>query len=136
MTTLTQPGLSSLIDRLFAEADTAEDARWPAAAGDRADYRQYYGQLKDQPLPVSRATGKLLYMLARSIRASMGFRNTYEGRGGACYLERSQCAGENGCDQQCPRCSIVARKTGRFLCRACSQAIMIRKLTNLVRSSF
>ena len=62
MTTLTQPGLSSLIDRLFAEADAAEDARWPAAAGDRADYRQYYGQLKDQPLPVSRATGKLLYI--------------------------------------------------------------------------
>ena len=26
MTTLTQPGLSSLIDRLFAEADAAEDA--------------------------------------------------------------------------------------------------------------
>ena len=68
MTTLTQPKLKSLIDRLFAEADAAEDARWPAAAGDRADCRQYYGQL-DQPLPVSRATGTLLYMLARSVRA-------------------------------------------------------------------
>ena len=69
MTTLIQPGLSSLIDRLFAEADAAEDARRPAAADDRADYRQYYGQLKDQPLPVSRATGRLLYMLARSVCA-------------------------------------------------------------------
>ena len=69
MTTLIQPGLSSLIDRLFAEADAAEDARWPAAADDRADYRQYYAQLKDQPLPVSRATGRLLYMLARSVCA-------------------------------------------------------------------
>ena len=69
MTTLTAPGLSSLIDRLFAEAEAAEDARWPATAGDRADYRQYYGELKDQPLPVSRATGKL-YMLVRS---SAGF---------------------------------------------------------------
>ena len=69
MTTLTQPGLSSLIDRLFAEADAAEGARWPAAADDRADYRQYYGQLKDQPLPVSRATSTLLYMLARSVCA-------------------------------------------------------------------
>jgi predicted O-methyltransferase YrrM len=69
MTTLIQPGLSSLIDRLFAEADAAEDARWPAAADARADYRQYYGRPKDQPLPVSRATGKLLYILARSIRA-------------------------------------------------------------------
>jgi len=69
MTTLTQPALSSLIDRLFAEADAAEETRWPAAADDRADYRRYYGELRDQPLPVSRATGTLLYMLARSIRA-------------------------------------------------------------------
>ena len=57
MATLIQPGLSSLIDPLFAEADAAEDARWPATAGDRADYRQYYGELKDQPLPNSCATG-------------------------------------------------------------------------------
>jgi predicted O-methyltransferase YrrM len=38
-------------------------------ASDRNDYRQYYGLLKDQPLPVSRATGRLLYMLVRSVRA-------------------------------------------------------------------
>ena len=53
MPTLTQPALSMLIDRLFAEADAAENERWPATrAGDREDYRQYYGLLKDQPLPV------------------------------------------------------------------------------------
>lgn len=76
MTTLTQPALSILLDRLFAEADVAERVRDetenlspPQRAADRADYRRYYGRLKDQPLPVSRATGKLLYMLARSIRA-------------------------------------------------------------------
>jgi predicted O-methyltransferase YrrM len=69
MTTLTQPALSSLIDRLFAEADAVAKARAPAAADDRGDYRQYYARLKDQPLPVSRATGRLLYMLARSVRA-------------------------------------------------------------------
>jgi predicted O-methyltransferase YrrM len=70
MSTLTQPPLSTLIDRLFAEAEVAENARWPAMrAGDRGDYRQYYGLLKDQPLPVSRTTGRLLYMLARSVRA-------------------------------------------------------------------
>ena len=70
MSTLTQPALSMLIDRLFAEADAAENARWPTTrTGDRSDYRQYYGLLKDQPLPVSRATGRLLYMLARSVRA-------------------------------------------------------------------
>jgi predicted O-methyltransferase YrrM len=70
MSTLTQPALSRLIDQLFAEADAAENARGPATrASDRSDYRQYYGLLKDQPLPVSRATGTLLYMLARSMRA-------------------------------------------------------------------
>jgi hypothetical protein len=67
MTTLTQPGLSSLIDRLFAEADAAEHSRWPAAADDRGDYRQYYGQLKDQPLPVSRATAKPLWTLGPTL---------------------------------------------------------------------
>jgi hypothetical protein len=46
---LTQPALSMLIDRLFAEADAAENARWPATgASDRSDYRQHYGLLKDQ----------------------------------------------------------------------------------------
>ena len=70
MLTLTQPALSMLIDRLFAEADAAENERWPATrAGDREDYRQYYGLLRDQPLPVSRTTGRLLYMLARAVRA-------------------------------------------------------------------
>src|ERR1700722_12960983 len=70
MSSLTQPALLMLIDRLFAEADAAEKTRRPlTTASDRSDYRQYYGLLKDQPLPVSRATGKLLYMLARSVRA-------------------------------------------------------------------
>jgi predicted O-methyltransferase YrrM len=70
MSTLTEPALSSLIDRLFAEADAAQKARFPAMGGiDRSDYRKYYTRLKDQPLPVSRDTGKLLYMLARAVRA-------------------------------------------------------------------
>jgi predicted O-methyltransferase YrrM len=74
MTTLTKPALTMLIDRLFAEADAAEKVRRRAAPQlslhqHAADYRQYYARLKDQPLPVSRATGTLLYMLARSARA-------------------------------------------------------------------
>jgi predicted O-methyltransferase YrrM len=77
MTTLTQPTLSILLDRLFEEADALEDARRherespspEQRAADRADYRQFYARLKDQPLPVSRVTGKLLYLLARSVRA-------------------------------------------------------------------
>ncbi len=77
MTTLTQPTVSLLLDRLFAEADALENSRRDQGttmspeqrAADRADYRQFYGRMKDQPLPVSAETGKLLYMLARSIRA-------------------------------------------------------------------
>jgi predicted O-methyltransferase YrrM len=69
MSTLNAPPLSALVDRLFTEADAAESAPWPAARGDRSDYRKYYGLLKDRPLAVSRDTGTLLYMLARSIRA-------------------------------------------------------------------
>jgi predicted O-methyltransferase YrrM len=74
MTTLTDPTVSAIIDRLFAETDAAEarrDADFSSArrAADPKDYRQYYALLKDQPLPVSRDTGRLLYMLARSIRA-------------------------------------------------------------------
>ena len=77
MTTLTEPTLAILLDRLFAELDALEAARRHETkrlspeqrAADRADYLQFYGRLKDQPLPVSRTTGKLLYLLARSIRA-------------------------------------------------------------------
>jgi predicted O-methyltransferase YrrM len=70
MSTLSEAKLSALIDRLFADANAAENARWPSTRGtDRSDYRKYYTLLKDQPLAVSRDTGKLLYMLARAIRA-------------------------------------------------------------------
>jgi predicted O-methyltransferase YrrM len=70
MTTLSEPKLSTLIDRLFADASAAENARWPSTRGtDRSDYRKYYMLLKDQPLAVSRDTGTLLYMLARAAQA-------------------------------------------------------------------
>ena len=80
MTTLTTAPLAPLLDRLFDEAATASPATSPAfrafSVQDRArlmrsrtDYRDFYGRLKDFPLPVSRETGRLLYMLARSCRA-------------------------------------------------------------------
>lgn len=80
MTTLTTPAVSSLLERLFREAAQATPATSPvlaalsAAERDRlmrskADYLDFYGRLKDLPLPVSRETGSLLYMLARSARA-------------------------------------------------------------------
>jgi predicted O-methyltransferase YrrM len=70
MSTLNAPAVSALINRLFTEAHAAENGRWPSmGAADRSDYLKYYGLLKDQPLAVSRDTGTLLYMLARSVRA-------------------------------------------------------------------
>jgi predicted O-methyltransferase YrrM len=54
----TSPGLAQLSD--------AERARLMRS---KTDYRAFYGRLKDLPLPVSRETGALLYVLARSTRA-------------------------------------------------------------------
>jgi predicted O-methyltransferase YrrM len=80
MTTLTTAPLAGLIDRLFHEADQVSWADNPALAnmadGDhtrlmqsKTEYRAFYGAMKDMPLPVSRETGALLYMLARSTHA-------------------------------------------------------------------
>lgn len=77
MTTLTTPPLAPLLARLFDEADAAA-AETEAAVADLSDddrarlmqsktaYRDLYGRLKHAPLAVSRQTGALLYMLARS----------------------------------------------------------------------
>ncbi|MBO1112287.1 O-methyltransferase [Bordetella petrii] len=80
MTTLAHPTVASLLDRLFAEADALAPAAGAVFAGlseteqdrlmrSRTDYRDLYGRLKDAPLPVSRETGTLLYMLARGGKA-------------------------------------------------------------------
>jgi predicted O-methyltransferase YrrM len=80
MTTLTTAPLAPLLDRLFKEA-AATSPRTSAAianlsAEERArlmrsktDYLDFYGRLKDLPLAISRETGTLLYMLARSTGA-------------------------------------------------------------------
>jgi len=80
MTTLTTTPLAPLLDRLFDEADAAS-AETEAAVADlsddararlmrsKTDYRDLYGRLKNAPLAISRATGTLLYMLARSSHA-------------------------------------------------------------------
>jgi predicted O-methyltransferase YrrM len=76
-TLLTDPPLSSLLDRLFAQANSATS---PAVSSfsreererlmhSKTEYLKFYGQLKDLWLPVSRETGELLYLLARSTRA-------------------------------------------------------------------
>lgn len=80
MSTLTTAPVAPLLERLFAEADASEPGRSPAVTGlsgeelarlmaSKTEYRDLYGRLKDLPLPVSRATGVLLYMLARSCQA-------------------------------------------------------------------
>ena len=80
MTTLTEAPLAPLLDRLFAEAAAASPEASPALADlgsddlarlmrSKTDYLDFYGRLKDLPLAVSRETGALLYILARSCGA-------------------------------------------------------------------
>ncbi|QDP25864.1 O-methyltransferase [Bradyrhizobium cosmicum] len=80
MTTLTITLLAPLLDRLFDQDEAARGATRAAFADvtdadrvrmmrSKTDYRNLYGRLKDAPLAVSRETGALLYMLARSSRA-------------------------------------------------------------------
>jgi predicted O-methyltransferase YrrM len=77
MSSLTKSPIAPLLDRLFSEADAVAS---PALSGfsrdererlmhSKTEYLELYGRLKDLWLPVSRETGKLLYMLARSASA-------------------------------------------------------------------
>lgn len=78
-TTLTTTPLAPLLDRLFEEDAAASPETSPAVADlfeererhmrSKTDYLDFYGRLKDFPLAVSRETGELLYMLARSCGA-------------------------------------------------------------------
>ncbi|RYX83081.1 O-methyltransferase [bacterium] len=78
MTTLDT--ITPLLNRLFEEADSTSPLASPAIAnlspeertrlmGSKTEYLDFYGHLKDFPLAVSRETGTLLYMLARSSNA-------------------------------------------------------------------
>ena len=77
MNTLTTAPVAPLLERLFAEADEAASAMRAMAAQlpqgelarlmrSKTDYIDFYSRMKDLPLPVSRETGRLLYMLARN----------------------------------------------------------------------
>lgn len=81
MTTLTQSPLAPLLERLFHQADAVSPLALPGIAAlsteerermmrSKTDYLDFYALLKDAPLPVSRETGRLLYMLARTARAA------------------------------------------------------------------
>lgn len=74
MNSLNSAPLGPLLERLFEEAAAASgpalaelsDEEFERLARSRTEYRALYGRLKDAWLPVSRETGALLYMLARS----------------------------------------------------------------------
>ena len=78
--TLTTTPLAPLLDRLFTQAAATTPANGAAIANmprqererltrSKTDYLALYSQLKEMWLPVSRKTGLLLYMLARSSQA-------------------------------------------------------------------
>jgi predicted O-methyltransferase YrrM len=82
--TFTTSPVAPLLERLFAEAAAVDPTTTPSVADywnglsgedkarlvrSRTDYTDLYRRLKDVPLAVSRETGDLLYMLARSMRA-------------------------------------------------------------------
>jgi predicted O-methyltransferase YrrM len=74
MTTLSNATLSPLLDRLFADAEAPPTTVMPAGQraavmSSKTDYRAFYASMKDAYLAVSRETGALLYMLARSTGA-------------------------------------------------------------------
>jgi len=79
MTTLTTEPLAPLLSRLFDDAEATTPRDDPGLADlidghaqlmrSKTDYAAFYGRLRDYPLAVSRDTGTLLYMLARSCRA-------------------------------------------------------------------
>lgn len=80
MNTLTSTPFVTLLNRLFAEAD-AMSSKLESMIVDfskdevarlmrsKTEYPDFYNRLKDFPLAVSRETGSLLYMLARSCKA-------------------------------------------------------------------
>lgn len=79
-TTLMTAPVAPLLARLFDEAEASSPLESPVIATlsreererlmqSKTEYGDFYARLKDAPLAVSRETGLLLYMLARSRRA-------------------------------------------------------------------
>ena len=77
MNTLTSAPMAALIERLYTQADAVTSPVLSNVTPEerdrlmrsKTDYLELYGMLKDLWLPVSRDTGTLLYMLARSTKA-------------------------------------------------------------------
>ncbi|NVZ90805.1 class I SAM-dependent methyltransferase [Pseudomonas yamanorum] len=77
MNTLTSAPMATLIERLYTQADAVTSPVLNNVTPEerdrlmrsKTDYLELYGMLKDLWLPVSRDTGTLLYMLARSTKS-------------------------------------------------------------------
>ncbi len=84
MTTFTTAPVAPLLERLFGLDARSIPSKMPGVSDywntlseadkerilhSRTDYHDFYARMKDVPLAVSPETGRLLYMLARSIRA-------------------------------------------------------------------
>ncbi|RVD75717.1 O-methyltransferase [Pseudomonas koreensis] len=85
MTTLTSEPLASLIERLYSQASAATSPVLETVSGEererlmhsKTEYLKLYAMLKDLWLPVSRDTGKLLYLLARNAKAIVEFGTSF-----------------------------------------------------------
>jgi predicted O-methyltransferase YrrM len=73
MNTLTTPPLATLLAQLFADADTTKATLMAKLSSEELDaikgginYQEVYAEMKDFHLAVSRETGALLYLLART----------------------------------------------------------------------
>jgi len=100
--TLISPNVTNVLDRLFAAAEESETALQQVAQSEasrlitsKSGYREFYGLMKDIPLPVSRETGSLLYILARSTRAQsvLEFGTSY----GVSTIYLAAALRDNGC---------------------------------------
>ena len=120
--TLTTHPVAPLLARLFAEADEAAIGLNAMAAAlppgelarlmrSKTDYLDFYTRLKDQPLPVSRATGALLYMLARSTgaHAIVEFGTSF----GLSTLHLAAALRDNGSDGRLVTCEFEPSKVAR-----------------------
>jgi predicted O-methyltransferase YrrM len=135
--TLTSAPLAPLLERLFAQAEGESIGVFdsvPAADRDRmmhskTEYRHLYGLLKDAWIPVSRETGALLYMLARS----MGARTVveYGTSFGISTLHLAAALRENGGPARLITCefepSKIARAQAHFAEAGLSDLIEVRE---------
>lgn len=141
MSLITQAPVATVLDRIFAESDAVWQgdgsvaALWSAMSEEeqrrlmqsRTEYAAFYGRLASAPLAVSRETGRLLYMLVRSLRARtiVEFGTSY----GASTLHLAAGLRENGGGQLITtefEPSKVARAQGNLVAAGLADLVEVR----------